>query len=315
MGPAAALRQHPRVRRPLRSAPESMGTSLQQPGQAVWNSSTICRETQESGPGARLFKPRVLRLHQAKPQLQHQAETLAHGTTSHHSSQTATQDLGPRGVATRGGPARSCCLPSLLPNAYLCSVLTNRETVGGRRAPKEAGGMAREAPQWAGAPSPTGRGPLGHGAGSSQDRMPASPVPRAHRRCPQMLHVGPQLTGRLEVGRPGRAEPQHLHSQRAGGAWWQCRAPCCLSLSAALLCPSSGAQHGDTGVTHLHNRQRTSTGTRKRAMPSPPACTQGLACGDAPCRRADTRSWEGGWGVEQGEPTQHKQAQDRTAPA
>lgn len=66
-----------------------MGTSPQQQGQAVWDSSTICRETQESGPGARLLKPRELRLHRAKTQLQHRAGNPVHSTAGPPAHSTA----------------------------------------------------------------------------------------------------------------------------------------------------------------------------------------------------------------------------------
>jgi len=140
-------------------------------------------------------------------------------------------------------------------------------------------------------PSPTRTGLSGHRAGSNRDGKPASPVPsRDQRRCPQILREEPRLneTGRRKA-RESPCSPfsrapgpsTSTASDGAGSAWQQCRAPRCLSPAAAQLCPSTGAQHGDTGVTHLHNREETGTGMRERGAPSAPAHTQGPAHRDA----------------------------------
>lgn len=125
-------------------------------------------------------------------------------------------------------PRQNCCLPCLLPNVYLRSVLTNtgdepggeKGTEGGERQGKGSCASHRHR---TGAPFPK-MGLSGHGAGSNQDVKPAFPVLRGdRRRCPQTK--GETLTERETAGRMKARESRapgpstSTISDRPGSAW------------------------------------------------------------------------------------------------
>lgn len=119
--------------------------------------------------------------------------------------------------------ARSCCLPCLLPNMYLRSVLTNtgdetggeEGTEGEERQGKGSRASCRHGLQQTGAPSPARTGLSGHGAGSNRAGKPTSPVATGPEERPPDTVRGTPAKRETGRGKPGRAPAPWLAEPQA----------------------------------------------------------------------------------------------------